>query len=264
MPSPAADTRDRVIAAARPAFARGRRPSVDEVTRAAGISRATFYRHFRSRDELIREFELEPDPATKERVLETALALVGRLGLAAASMDELATAAGVSRATVYRLFSGKAALFRELVRVFSPWDVIGETVGRLRDRPPDVVMPAIARAVAQRLHARMGMVRALFLEVTGRGPDTTEAVEFVFAGGLGALLDYLGAQMDAGRLRRMHPMLGLQGFAGPILMHLLTRELAAERLGLVVPLDDAVTELAMAWVRGMHQEPTAGRLKKAR
>src|ERR1700737_4516667 len=102
------DARDRVIAAARPAFARGRRPSVDEVARAAGISRATFSRHFRSRDELIREFELGPDPATRERVLETALALVGRDGLAALSMDELAAAAGVSRATVYRLFSGKA------------------------------------------------------------------------------------------------------------------------------------------------------------
>ncbi len=250
------DARARVLAAARPAFSRGRRPSVDEVARAAGISRATFYRHFRSRDELIREFELEPDQATKERVLETALALVGREGLAALSMEELATAAGVSRATVYRLFSGKAALFRELVRVFSPWDVIGETVGRLGDRPPEEVMPAIARGVANRLHGRIGMVRALFLEVTGRGPDTGEAVEFVFRGGLGALLGYLVTQMDAGRFRRMHPMLGLQSFAGPILMHLLTRELAAERLGLDVPLDDAVTELAMAWVRGMRPEPT--------
>ena len=256
------DARDRVIAAARPAFAGGRRPSVDEVARAAGISRATFYRHFRSRDELIREFELEPDPATRERVLETALALVGRDGLAALSMDELAAASGVSRATVYRLFSGKGTLFRELVRTFSPWDVIGETVNQLQDRPPEEVMPAIARAVANRLHGRMGMVRALLFEVTGRGPDTNEAVEFVFRGGLGVLFGYLIAQMDSGRLRPMHPMLGLQSFAGPILMHLLTRELAAERLGLDVPLDDAVTELAMAWVRGMRPEPVAQRGRK--
>ena len=258
------DARDRVIAAARPAFAGGRRPSVDEVARAAGISRATFYRHFRSRDELIREFDLEPDPATRERVLETALALVGRDGLSALSMDELATAAGVSRATVYRLFSGKASLFRELVRVFSPWDVIGETVGRLRDRPPEEVMPAIARAVAQRLHGRVGMVRALFLEVTRPGPDTKEAVEFVFQGGLGALMGYVLAQIDAGRLRRMHPVLAFQSFAGPILIHLLTRELAEERLGLDVSVEDAVSELAMTWVRAMRPEPSAGSTGRAR
>jgi AcrR family transcriptional regulator len=221
------------------------------VARAAGISRATFYRHFRSRDDLIRQFELEPDPATRDRVLETALALIGRDGLAELSMEELAAAAGVSRATVYRLFPGKPTLFRELVRVYSPWDVIGETVSRLHGRPPDEVMPAIARAVAGRLHGRMGMVRALFFEVSGRGPDTNEAVDFVYARGLGAMLAYLVAQMDAGTFRRIHPVLALQGFAGPILIHLLTRQLAEERLGLPVSLDDAVTELAMTWVRGM-------------
>ncbi len=261
---PSVDTRDRVLRAVRPLFDRGGRPSVDQVARAAGISRATFYRHFHSRDELIREFELEPDPATKERVLETALDLVGRHGLAALSMDELAQAAGVSRATVYRLFSGKATLFRELVRVFSPWDVIGETVVRLRDRPPEEVMPAIARAVAGRLRGRIGMVRALFLEVSGRGPDTQEALEFVLTGGLGALMGYVLQQMDAGRLRRTHPVLAFQSFAGPVLIHLMTRELAEERLGLDVSVDDAVSELASTWVRAMRPELRAGGQRRVR
>ena len=246
------DSRGRILTAVRPAFARGARPSVQEVARAAGISRATFYRHFRNRDDLIRELAVDPDPATRDRVLETALDLVGRHGLAALSMEELAATAGVSRATVYRLFPGKPALFREVVRVFSPLEVVVETLSRLQDAPPEEVMPAIARAAAGSLRGRMGVVRAVFMEVSGHGPDTAEAVEYVFTRGLSAVIAYVMAQMAAGRLRQMHPVLALQSFIGPILFHLMTRELVEERLGLDVTLEDAVSQLATSWVRAMR------------
>jgi AcrR family transcriptional regulator len=246
------DSRSRILTAVRPAFAEGARPSVEKVARAAGISRATFYRHFRSRDDLIRELAVDPDPATRDRVLETALDLVGRHGLAALSMDELAATAGVSRATVYRLFPGKPALFREVVRAFSPLEAVVETLSQLQDRPPDEVMPAIAMAAAGSLRGRMGVVRAVFMEVSGHGPDTAEAVEYVFTRGLTAVMGYVMAQMAAGRLRQMHPLLALQSFIGPILFHLMTRELVEERLGLDVTLEDAVSQLATSWVRAMH------------
>lgn len=225
---------------------------MQDVARAAGISRATFYRHFRSRDDLIRELAVEPDPASRDRVLETALELVGRHGLAALSMDELAATAGVSRATVYRLFPGKPALFREVVRAFSPLETVAETLSRFQDRPPEEVMPAIAMSAARSLRGRMGLVRAVFMEVSGHSPDTTEAIEYVFTRGLSAVIGYIVAQMGAGRLRHMHPLLALQSFIGPLLFHLMTRELAEERLGLDVPVEEAVSQLAMTWVRAMR------------
>ena len=246
------DSRSRILTAIGPAFARGDRPSVQEVARTAGISRATFYRHFRSRADLIRELAVDPDPATRDRVLETALDLVGRHGLAALSMDDLAATAGVSRATVYRLFPGKPALFREVVRAFSPLEAVVETLDRLQDRPPDQVMPAIAMAAARSLRGRMGVVRAVFMEVSGHGPDTADAVEYVFTRGLSAVIGYVMAQMAAGSLRQMHPLLALQSFIGPILFHLMTRELVEERLGLDVALEDAVSQLATSWVRAMR------------
>lgn len=225
---------------------------MQEIAKRAGISRATFYRHFRSRDELIRELDLAPDPATRDRVLETALDMVGRDGLAALSMDELATAAGVSRATVYRLFPGKPALFRELVRTFSPMQPVTTELARLNDRPPDEVIPAIALAAARSLLGRIGVVRAIFLEVTGQGPDTLEAAEYLFQDGVAAVLGYVMAQMQLGRLRRMHPLLALQALIGPILFHLITRDVAEQRLGLDLAVEDAVTQLAASWVRAMR------------
>jgi hypothetical protein len=60
---------------------------------------------------------------------------------------------------------------------------------------------------------------------------------------------YLEQQMDAGRLRRMHPMLAMQSFVAPIMLHMVSRPLA-EDLGLVdVPLDEVVREFTEAWLR---------------
>ena len=40
----------------------GSQPSVDAIARAAGVSRTTFYRSFRSRAELLAELQREPEP----------------------------------------------------------------------------------------------------------------------------------------------------------------------------------------------------------
>src|SRR5512132_2930951 len=93
--------------------------SMDELAAAAGVSRATLYRLFSNQQHLLHELGLIPPPTLRSRLLNTALELVGRHGLAELSMDELAANAGVSRATLYRLFPGKEALFTALVQRFS-------------------------------------------------------------------------------------------------------------------------------------------------
>src|SRR4029453_13058773 len=89
------------LAAARGAgHGRGRADlSRDELPARAGVSRATLYRLFGSQQNLLQEFGLQPPPKVRGRVLDVALELVGRHGLAELSMDELAARAGVSRAT---------------------------------------------------------------------------------------------------------------------------------------------------------------------
>src|SRR6266498_2074802 len=100
--------REVVLSAARTTLAGDRGASLHDVAAAAGVSRATIYRLFGSRDGLLQALDLEPDPGTRQRVLAAALDLVGRDGLARLSMDEVAATAGVSRASLYRLFPGKA------------------------------------------------------------------------------------------------------------------------------------------------------------
>ncbi len=247
-------TRTRVLGAARRLAGAGRRPTLAEVARAAGVSRSTVHRVVGSRADLLGAIDAGPDPDARARALAAALALLGEAGLAELSMDELAGRAGMSRANLYRLFPGKAALFRELVRTYSPLEPVLEVLRELGDRPPAVVMPAIARRAAAHIQGREGLVRTLLIEITGAAPETVAGRELAIAEGFAAVVGYMLGQMQAGRLRPLHPALALQMFIGPVLLHVLTRRLLAGLGGGMPPLEEAVAELAEGWVRALSVE----------
>jgi AcrR family transcriptional regulator len=251
-------TREKILGKARGLLARGGSPTVAELAAAAGVSRASFYRAFQSREALLQALEIEPEPGARERILEAALKLVGAQGLTALSMDDLATQADVSRATLYRLFPGKAALFTSFLHQYSPLDPVIELLTKRRDEEPDAVMPEIARTVYRTFYAagesRVGILRALFFEISSLAPDTAEAAQDALRTMVGSLVLYILEHMQSGRLRQMHPVLALQSFIGPIFFHLMTRPLAQRLLGFDIDGEQAVTLLAENWLRAMAPE----------
>jgi hypothetical protein len=65
--------------------------------------------------------------------------------------------------------------------------------------------------------------------------------------------------MADGRLRRMDPVLALMAFAGPLIMHLITRDLVQRAFGFDAPLEIVAEELSSAWLRAMKPgEETLG------
>ena len=251
--------------------------SMDELAARAGVSRATLYRLFGSQQDLLQELGLAPPPKVRGRVLDTALELVGRHGLAELSMDELATQAGVSRATLYRLFPGKMALFAELVRRFSPFEPVAAVLQTMGNRPPAEVIPAVAHAMAAAMEGRIGLLLQLLLEVSRGSPDRPDSdpgtSQDVVQGmrTLPLVADYLAEQMAAGRLRPMDPDLAVQALIGPIVMHLLARSQAESRPGAgraaALPLEEVVDELVGIWLRAMtpgdQQQPTSNAREQA-
>jgi AcrR family transcriptional regulator len=234
----------RILERAPSVLAHDAKATVADLARAAGISRASFYRHFRSREALLEALDVSPEPAARERILAATADLVGKHGLSALAMDDLADRSGVSRATVYRLFPGKSALMMALVHAYSPFDTVTDLLDRRSDDPPDVLMPEIARTAYRAAAGHVGLMRILFFEVSGLSPETEEVARQSIAKVVAMLVMYLGAQMAAGRLRREHPLLALQSFIGPILFHILTRPVAEKVLDLDVDGETAVTQLA--------------------
>jgi len=250
--APELTVRERIVAAARAGLERGERPGVAEIVAEAGVSRASFYRSFASRGELFAELAAGPEPDRRAVVLEAAAELLARDGLAGLSMDELAAVAGVSRAWLYRLYPGKSALFAELVQVFSPLQVVVDTTERLRGVPPEVALPELAVSVWKAISEHVGVVRPLLFEAVKLGPDVRETVLGEVAPRmLGAIGGYLMEQMQAGRLRPMHPVLAVQSFVGPIIFHVLLTPVLSEGLGIELDTEAAVREFALNFVRGM-------------
>jgi AcrR family transcriptional regulator len=258
MSDPADTTRERVLVAARREFDAGRSPSLAEVATAAGVSRATVHRVVGSRADLLRLLDIAPDTDTAGRVLAAAAEVVGEVGIARATMEDVADRAGVSRATVYRLFPGKEALFRGLIRVYSPLDAVVETVTRMAGRPPEEVVPEMVLAAVRAASPRPGVLRTILFEVTSAGAEAEAAMAEAAGTTLRAVGDYLAAQMQAGRLRPMHPLLALQALAGPVVFHLLQRPLLERLPGVELEIDPeaAAVEIAHHWLRAMRPEVT--------
>jgi len=243
--------RRQMMASARELLAADAHAPVATIASRAGVSRATFYRHFGSRAALLEAVEYEPPAPTRERILSAAADLIGRDGLNDLSIDELAAAAGVSRATVFRLFPGKAALFGELIRAYSPFLEIEALLRRSRERPPEEVLPAIGQVVVQKVKGRVGLLRTILLEVSSGTDPAVEGMRPILQRFIAGLVGYLMAQMEAGRIRRMHPILAVQALAGPVAFHLLTRQAVERLIGLGVSEEDAVDELVRMMLRGL-------------
>jgi AcrR family transcriptional regulator len=243
--------RDAILTAAEPLLAADPAARVDAIAGAAGISRATFYRHFRSRRELLEALDMQPDPDAHRRILDAAIELVGRDGLRGMSMDELAARASVSRASVYRLFPGKEALFDALLDEYSPFDELARVVERLADRPPSEVLPAVGRSAATLIGPRIGILRSLFFEVTTQTPEALGGADPRIRRLLLKLGQYLAAHMAAGELRPMPPMLAAQVVVGPIFFHLVTRAEMEHLAVLDVPVETVIDELVAAALRAL-------------
>ncbi len=228
--------------------------SVDEIAQAAGVSRATFYRSFGSRAELLAELNLEPEPDARQRVLNSALDLLRTQSLADLSMEELALKAGISRANLYRLFPGKAALFRALVLAYSPFEPVMALLDRMGNRPPDEVIPELVRTAYRSVAGRTGVVRTLLLEATSMSADTQQVFGETALRAMGRLAQYLAGEMAAGRLRTIHPALAVQSLIGPVMLHLLSAPLLAGASIEAPSGEAAVVELATLWLRAMQPE----------
>ena len=243
--------RRQVVEAARLEIAADAHAPVLRIARTAGVSRATLYRHFGSRDALLATIDQQAPPSARARILDAAQEMLLRGSLADLSMNELARAAGVSRATLYRLFPGKPALLRAMIDAYSPFQAMHDVLAAQYDDPPSVVLPLLAQAILGASEGRVGLMRAVLHEATSGSPSTLAGIRPVLGPALGAFAQYLARQMSAGRMRPMDPFLALQAFIGPIYFHLTTRQTLGAIVDLRIGVEDAVDELVLATLEGL-------------
>jgi TetR/AcrR family transcriptional regulator len=106
--------------------------------------------------------ESRPDPSVRTRLLDAALDCFNRKGYAAATVQEIVEAAGVTKPTLYYYFSSKEGLYLELMEsAFAPFAELLEqgarSEGSARER-----IEALCEAAFSYFRLRVAVARLMF------------------------------------------------------------------------------------------------------
>src|SRR5215831_323215 len=159
----------------------------------------------------------------RKAIVEAARAAFLQNGYLGTNMDEIATAAAVSKQTVYKHFSDKQQLFTEII-----YDAMAQVIDELvrgatlaLQESDDVERDLVALArqlIASIWHPDVLRLRRLVIGEAGRFPHLGEAYfKQGFQRGIAAVATSIEHLAAAGRLRVDDPQLAAQHFAGLIL-----------------------------------------------
>ena len=177
--------------------------------------------------------------ALPDEVLDAALRLFAAQGFGHTTVEQVARAAGLSKAAVYLYFPSKTALLAGLVkRAVADMAVADMAVADMAvadmavagmagfEGDPLAMIAQMLRLVAGRLAALQVMaVPALVLREAAAVPQIVQVYrEEVLDRVLPALTAQIARGVAAGQLRAVDPELTVRGVVGPILAHMLLAE----------------------------------------
>jgi AcrR family transcriptional regulator len=193
-------------AAARLLAAGGSGLTMRHLAAATGISRATLYRRYGGRAALIHRLvrarripaETAHEPDMHTRILAAARTVFAQSGFAAATVEQIAQAAEVGPATVYRHFTSKEGLIAAFLKANSPRRLLAALAltpsGELEDD-----LAAFATVVLTFLDENRDVIRLALLE--GPASPLHDPMQSAQDRTVATLADYLEPHIRAGVLR---------------------------------------------------------------
>lgn len=139
-------TREQVLTVTRELLREQERPgdlTMADVAAAAHISRATLYRYFADKATLLRAAGITHGgainrPTPRERILEAALEIAGERGIHAATLDEIAARAGLTRSGLQWHYKNKDELVADLVQYLPILTTVTAEVERAKTDTGDI------------------------------------------------------------------------------------------------------------------------------
>jgi AcrR family transcriptional regulator len=164
----------------------------------------------------------------RQQIIDGALQVFAEKGFDKATNQQIAEATGIGSAgLIYHYFESKADLLRQAVASRSPTVQIMAQRDLLLDMPPRDALRLIGSAFLTTLSdpENQHLFRIVMTEAL-RNPRMAEAWHQSSSRPLrDALIDYLAANMRAGKLRNMDPEAAANCFMGPVLTYVLSGQL---------------------------------------
>ena len=198
--------------------------------------------------------------AKRQVILDAATMVFSEKGFVGANLDEVVAAASVSKQTLYKHFTDKVGLFREIVL-----EIGNEVDGKFLDLPePDAIEDVeewihtlalrFSRAV---MDPKVQRIRRLVIAEAARFPDLASAYwEHGFRRVFGTVAEHFRALAEAGRLQAPDPLTATHHFAGLLLWIPSNRTMFSGRLDVVT--DDELEGYARAGAAAFLRAYPAG------
>jgi AcrR family transcriptional regulator len=229
------------------------------IAREAGISRSTLLRRLggtrAALDEAVRAAGVDPggQVPVRARALEAAAALISEVGLAAATLEAIATRADCAAHSLYMAFGSRDELLRIVFEHHSPIPDFEDVLDAAGDDLTTTVR-CLYQALAAALGREPRVGPAILAEVFAR-PDS-QAVQTLAQHAAPRMLDVLGTWLDTqvqrGRIRDLPTPLLVQQLMGPMVMHMLGRPALSAIASIDLPdIDTTCEEFTANFVRAL-------------
>jgi AcrR family transcriptional regulator len=186
-------------------------------------------------------------------IVEAAAALFSRQGFNGTTTREVAKAAGVSEATVFKHFATKEELYRAIIEAKSQTQKLLEAVGPLVDAGDEAgLLKILAREMITRTLADPTLMRLLlFSALEGHALS-----ELFFRRRMQAvdefLSEYIAQRIAAGTIRRVDPAQAAWNFIGMVVQYLLLRELFQQKAPPHITVEQAVDDIVTTFLQGVR------------
>lgn len=219
------------------------------IAREAGVSRSTLIRRLggsrAALDKAVRAAGVDPggQAPVRTRALDAAAELIATSGLAAATLESIASRAHCSVHSLYATFGGRDELLRALFERHSPLLDIEDFFDGAHDDLPATVR-RLYGLIVHTLDREPRVAPALLAETLAR-PDSP-AIRDLLSHNAPRLLSSLGVwlttEIQAGRIRDIPVPLLIQQLIAPVAVHMLVRPAIPQLPGLELPDLDAVCD----------------------
>lgn len=218
--------------------------TIGQVAAAAHISRATLYRYFGDKATLLRAAGvpngMPGEHATpRERILEALLEVVGERGIHGATLDEIASRAGLSRSGLQWHYRNKEEMVADLARYIPLLPAVEEQVAHAGDSDADIERQLVAftGVLLENADRLRGVGRFLLFE-SSIYPEVAQLASTYSIGRALPLLTSIFEQHEqAGRLRPGSAQVRAQAMMGMFMSLILLKP----ALGHLLAPDDQAT-----------------------
>ncbi len=253
---------DLVNAAIRAAEQRGQDVAdvpLTAIAAAAGVSRSTLLRRIggsrRALDDAVRAAGVDPGGRrpVRERAVEAGAHLISEQGLAAATLEAVAEAAGCSLHSLYVTFGGRDGLLAAIFERYSPILDVEIVTAKPPARLEETVR-GVYHAIVTAFSREPRVAPAVLADLFSRpdGPAGRIFRQQYLPRLLNSVGGWLTAEVRAGRIRPLPLPLLIQQLIGPLAVHMLLRPVLARELGRDLPgVEETCAMFADAFLRAV-------------